>query len=409
MIGRNVWWCLLWMLNFQFLYAQKLNVSLHAENAILINAKTGSVLFEKKADEPTYPASTTKIAPCLYVLEHYSQSLNAVVTVKKEALASITPQAKRDSNYRSPPHWLETDGTHIGLKAGEEMTLYHLLHAALISSANDACNSLALYCEKNVPTFMEKLNTYLKSIGCEQTNFNNPHGLHHPAHVTTARDLASMARRGLTIPLFREIVAHPRYTCPRSNLQEERTLLQTNLFLRNGAHFDPRVIGIKTGGTQAAGKNLVAAAKEGDRELIAVILGCKVRAEVYQDTKALFDAAFSQPLMRRVIMPEGPSSLSCKIKGARGKLQTMLIEAVNYDFYPAEEETVYATVTWQIPSLPIKKGTCVGTINVINDQGAVIKSGQLYAANDVKKSIILLSIVLCLILTFIIFLVFCRR
>lgn len=378
--------CLFFVLLGFSLTAEQLKISVHAETAILMNAKTGAVLFEKESEKPAYPASTTKIALALYLIEKYGETTERIVTVKKEALASITPQAKRDSNYRSPPHWLETDGSHIGLKVGEELSMKHLLHAALIASGNDACNALALQYGGTVPTFMQHVNVYLKDIGCTHTEFNNPHGLHHPQHMTTAHDLAVMACRGLQLPLFRQVVGTTRYICPRSNLEEERTFVQTNLFLRQGAHFDARVIGIKTGSTQAAGKNLVSAAKEGERELVAVVMGCQSRAEVYQDSKALFDAAFGQSLMRRTFMDAGPTSLTCPVRGARGELKTMLPESLCCDFYPAEEREMSTFISWQVPLLPIKAGTQVGSLHLIDEQGTTVQCVPLCAAIDLKRS-----------------------
>jgi len=402
---------ILWflILCFPLAYAEQLHVSLHAEKAILMNAKTGAVLLNKGADLPAYPASTTKIATCLYVLEHYSDCMQQIVSVPGAALASITPQAKRDSHYRSPPHWLETDGTHIGLKKGEEMSVHQLLHAALIASANDACNVLAMHFGTTVPRFMADLNLYLASIGCTKTQFNNPHGLHHPEHVTTARDLACMARQGLKIPEFRQIVKCPRYTCPRSNLEEERTFIQSNLSLRNGRHFDARVIGVKTGVTQVAGKNLVSAAQYEGRELIAVVLGCKTRDEEYQDIRALYDAAFKEPLMRREILPSGPCSLMCSVKGSKKKLETMLLEPLNYDFYPAEETAIQACVAWNLPPLPIRQGMCVGTVSLLDHQGTVLQSVPLLAAIDVKKSILWLVLSGVALVFFLIFFLFSRK
>src|SRR5262249_25642973 len=145
--------------------------------------------------------------------------LKQVFTADREALASITPEAKRQSNYRSPPHWLETDGTHVGIKKGEELSLYDLLHACLIASANDASNIIAQSLGGTIPQFMDEVNAYLKEIGCKNTHFNNPHGLHHPDHYTTAYDLAMMAKEGLKDPVFRKIVSLMRHSCPRTNLE----------------------------------------------------------------------------------------------------------------------------------------------------------------------------------------------
>lgn len=369
------------------LLAQPLQVSVHAEKAILINGKTGAILFEKEAFTPAYPASTTKIATALYALHKQQANLAKLVTIKSEALASITPQAKRDSNYRSPPHWLETDSSHISLKKGEEITLDQLLHALLISSANDAANAIAMSTSGSVPKFMHEVNHYLRTIGCTQTEFNNPHGLHHPKHTTTAYDLALMIKAGLEHPKFREIIGKARYTCPQTNFEYERTFVQTNLLMRNGPYNYPKAIGGKTGTTQAAGKNLVAAAEEGDRLLIGVVLGCKTRAEVYQDMLKLFETAFHETKMRRTLLPIGDTSLTRKVKGAQGKLKTVLPEGLYYDFYPAEDEPVKVQIQWNIPRLPIRKGKEVGIIRLVNEREMIVKQSPILAAGDLRRAI----------------------
>lgn len=376
------------MLHFP-LAGEPLKLSVGGEGVILINAKTGAVLYEKNAHEPIFPASTTKISTGLYVLSMCGHRLDEKAVATQECLASITPQAKKSSNYRSPPHWLETDGTHIGLKKGEEMTLYDLLHASLVGSANDASNVLAKHIGGTIPRFMEGVNSYLKKIGCQNTHFNNPHGLHHPNHVTTAYDLALMAKEAIKNPLFREIVAKVRYNCPQTNLEFERTLLQTNLLLRSGgSHYYPRAIGIKTGTTQAAGKNLVAAAEENGRVLIAVVMGHRGnRSDLYQDVVKLFDAAFNEPLMRRYLLPKGKQKMTKKVKGARGLLKTFLPDGLFYDFYPAEESPVSATVNWEIPALPIAVGQKVGTLRVVDQGGHSLKEIPLLAQESLKPTV----------------------
>lgn len=353
-----------------------------------MNAKTGVVLFEKNAHRQAFPASTTKIATAIYALNQCGSDLERKMTATSECIASISPQAKRQSNYRSPSFWLESDGTHIGIRAGEEFRFFDLLCAMMISSANDASNVIALNVGGTIPTFMGNVNHYLKEIGCHDTVFNNPHGLHHPQHFTTAYDLAVMAKVGLNNPIFRKIVSMSRYECPQTNLQYGRTFLQTNMLLRNGSLSYSKALGVKTGTTQAAGKNLVAAAEEDGRCLIAVALGYKGnRSELYQDVIKMFETAFQETKMRRCLIKKGITDLSTSVKGAKGQLVTHLPDGLFYDFYPAEECPVKARVIWEIPPLPIKAGAPVGKIYIIDDRGEQIKETGLYAFEDLKPSL----------------------
>lgn len=360
-------------------------IEISSESGILINAETGTILFEKNAHTLRYPASITKIATALYVLRTCGNRLDQIVTVKSEALASISPQAKRQSNYRSPPHWLETDGNHMGMKKGEEIPLRHLLYAMLISSANDAANVIAQHIGGSIPKFMERLNAFLKEIGCQHTHFLNPHGFHHPEHVTTAYDMALIAREAMKHHLFREIVSTVRYTCPATNLEGERNFIQTNLLLRQGSYFYPKAIGIKTGTTSAAGKTLVAAAK-GDRILISVTLGNRDKGGRYEDVTKLFEAAFNEPKKRKFVLPQGAQALVKNISGGRGALKTHLPQCLFYDYYPSEEPQTKASVTWSVPPLPIEKGQEVGLVRVMDHWGRILQERKLLAAEPVNPT-----------------------
>lgn len=370
------------------LYAGGLRLSVQGESAILMNAKTGKVLFEKNAYAQAYPASTTKIATALVALHKARGQLDKIIAADREALASISPQAKKQSNYRSPPHWLESDGTHIGIKKGEEICLFDLLHGLMLTSANDAANVIAIGLGGSVSKYMEEVDTYLKNIGCKSTHFNNPHGLHHPEHVTTAYDLAMMAKTGLKDPVFRKIVSTVRYTCPQTNLEEERTFIQGNYLLKSGSHNYPKAIGVKTGYTQVAGKNLVAAAHSEGRELIVVAMGYRgPRSELYDDVIKMFEAGFNEPRMSRALLPKGEQKLTVKVKGGHGRLRTYLAEALSYEFYPTEEVPVKAALTWEIPPLPIIRGTPVGKVKVLDDRGSVLLESPLLALEDMKPTL----------------------
>jgi len=370
------------------LHAKPLELSVNAEAAILMNAQTGKVLFEKNAYGQAYPASTTKIATALYALYKYSDRLEDILTADREAVASITPQAKKQSNYRSPPHWLETDGTHVGIKRGEEIKLYDLLHLMMIASANDAANVIAQGLGGSISKFMEGENEFLKQIGCSNTNYNNPHGLHHPQHVTTAYDLALMAKEAMKYPLFCQIVSLSRYTSPQTNLEPERHILQGNHLLRKGPFYYPKAIGIKTGFTSTSGKNLVAAAQNEERVLIAVALGYRgPRSELYHDMIKMFDTAFSEPKLCRTLLPSGEQKVMAHVPGATQPLKTTLSESLIYNFYASEEAPVKVAVKWEIPPLPITAGTVVGKIQIIDIQGNVIKQAPLLAAEELKANL----------------------
>ncbi|MCB1181266.1 MAG: D-alanyl-D-alanine carboxypeptidase [Chlamydiia bacterium] len=368
------------------LRAKPLEVSVCVPTAILINAETGAVLFEKEANKPCFPASTTKIATALFAIKLMQGRENQLMRANYSALVSITPQAKKQSNYRSPPHLLETDGTHMSLKKGEELPFYELLSGMLVGSANDAANVIADNLGPTIPKFMERLNAYLKEIGCSHTHFLNPHGLHHPDHVTTASDLALMAQEAMKEPVFREIVAKSCHTCPQSNLEYIRYLRQTNLLLRRGVYFYPEAIGIKTGTTKAAGKTMVSAAQKEGRILIGVVLGATHNQERYGSTKALFDAAFSEKKKRRVFLKPGITPIKTKVAHGKGLLTTQLPHGLYYDFFPSEESPLIVKVSFETLIPPIGKGDVVGAVDIMDEQEIILKRTLLLSATDLKPT-----------------------
>ncbi|MCH9610460.1 MAG: D-alanyl-D-alanine carboxypeptidase [Chlamydiae bacterium] len=378
---------LILLLLFSTLVAQPLDLKPSGKRVYLMNAESGALLFEKNGDERAHPASTTKIATALYVLKLAGHDLNRTFVTQREAIRSITPTAKVQSKYRSPSHWLETDGTHIGLKRGEEMPLFDLMHAILLASANDACNVVAIALGGTVPTFMENLNLYLRQIGCSNTTFNNPHGLTHPDHLTTAHDLAIMAKEALKEPFFCEVMGKSKYTCPETNLEYQRYFLQTNHLLRNGSYFYPQAFGMKTGTTQAAGKNLVAVAKDSDRTVIGVFMGYSSAGDLYTDAHTAFDAAFSEQKMRRTLLPSGCQEFVKSIPGTRKKLRSYLPEPLSYDYFPSEDEGCRLLVHWKLPTLPIVSGEEVGSLEIVNMKGHSLKRVPLFAFNELKPTV----------------------
>lgn len=370
------------------LEAAPLELSIEAQGAILINGETGAILFEKNADNLFFPASITKIATALYVLNTASNRLDEKVIAKADALASISPSAKRESRYRAPSHLLETDGTHIGIKRGEEFRLYDLVYGMLLRSANDASNVIAQHLGGTIPNFMCSVNRTLKELGCKKTHFSNPHGLHHPDHVTTPKEMALIAKEAMRFPLFRKMVSSVRYTIGETNLQEERRLLQTNLLLRTGPNFYPRAIGIKTGTNSNAGKTLVAAAEEkGERMLIAVVMGYTGKGDRYSDVIKMFDAAFSEKKYRATLLATGVQKLKFNLPNARAPLKIVLKEPLTYDYYPSEKEEAHLKLKWEKLELPLAANSLVGEVIATDRFGRTLGSVACFAAEEVKPTL----------------------
>ncbi len=361
------------------LNGKPLDVTVSAKSAILMNAETGAILYEKHAHIPAYPASTTKIATALFTLERGGE-LDRMVAVSAEALRG-RPATGKESLH---PYRLDSDGTMMGIKRGEVLSLDSLLHGLMLVSGNDAANVIAESVAGSIPQFMELLNEYLQSIGCKNTQFQNPHGLPHVDHWSTAYDMALMTKRALQIPKFRNIVSTLVYNKPKTNKQPPLEIRMTNPLVKpKSKHYYPKAIGVKTGHTNAAQDTLVAAAEQDGRTLIAVVLGCEKGGKRFDDVKRLFETAFNEKKsLRRLMGPE--HGFVKEVVGAKSPMKAALGRALSIEFFPAEEPKCKAALHWSVPELPIRKGQKVGEVVIQDENGLHLQQGDLLAVEEVR-------------------------
>lgn len=386
MFYRSLLLCVcLYAIHFK-LYSEQLNIPVRAEAAILINADTGTVLYEKNPHTLYYPASITKISTAAYTLRTHKDKLDVIIAADQDSVASITEGARQRSNYACPAYWLVPGCSHIGIKTGEELTLRDLLFGMMVASGNDASNVVAKYVGGTIPNFMTAVNAYLKEIGCQNTTFYNPHGLHHPQHQTTASDMALLTKEAMKDPLFKEIVSTVRYKRPKTNKQSPTTLIQGNRLLCNGKSFYSKAIGVKTGGTSMAGSTLVAAAQHEDRTLIAVLLKNKVREEMFQDAIKMFETAFNQAKVHCVLLKAGPQKFILDLDGAAKPLSTYLKEDISIEYFPAEEPNVQCLLYWHVKTLPIAQDQMVGELHFQLKDGELVQKVPLLAQEDVSAT-----------------------
>ena len=257
-------------------YATSSYPDVFAEYAILMDAKTGKVLYGKNEHKRAYPASITKLLTALVAMENLRPT--DTITMSKDAVFSIE---RNSSNI-----WLDVD---------EQITLDQGLHALLLASANDAANGIAELSHGSIEAFAKYSTQHAKELGAKNTNFVNPHGLHDSNHYTTAYDMALISKEILNQPYFREIMDTHTYQIPATNRCDEiRYLSQPHKLLnqqRFGKLAREDVIGGKTGYTTDAGNTLVTMAKRDDIELIAVILKSNSQ-NLYKDTNILLDYGF---------------------------------------------------------------------------------------------------------------------
>lgn len=366
---------------FSPLLAKPLEVEVTAPSAILMNGKTGKVLFEKQAHNPLYPASITKIATALFILDHKKPSLEEMIVVSDEAM-KMKPSKNKEASLG---HWLEMDGTKMGIKKGEVLSFEALLHGLLLVSGNDAANAMASALAPSIPEFVDEMNRYVKGLGCQNTQFKNPHGLHHPEHFTTAYDICLIAKKALGLPKFREIFSKVSYKKPKTNKQGAEEIIQTNALLKPGKYFYEKAIGAKNGFTSHALSTFVGAAEHEGRVLIAALLGCKNKNDRYQDAVKLFEAAFQeQPEKKRLFTAE--RLFTREIEGAKGALQARLLKDLEIVYFPSEEPECRAFIEWDPVKLPVGKGQKVGVIEIKDERGEVVQKAEIVAKEELKAT-----------------------
>lgn len=237
---------------------------LSARSAILVDFDSGQVLFGKSIHLRLPPASTTKIMTALLTIEH--GQLDTRVTVSPLAAGQI--------------------GTRMGLEAGERFSERDLLYGLLLPSGNDAAMALAQQQAPTVQAFVDLMNAKAKELGLSDTHFVNPHGLDDPAHLSSANDLAKLARYALrTEPLFDQYVATAHFVVLAAAGHPAFDLTNLNKLL--GSY--PGADGVKTGTTPAAGQVLVGAATRNGHRLLAVVMSSQDR---YADARAILDRGF---------------------------------------------------------------------------------------------------------------------
>ena len=283
---------LIFLISFQsFVFANEIDIT--SEAGLLVEYSTGKVLYEKNSNKVMYPASTTKILTAIVVLENCN--LSDIATVSESALSNIP------SGY-------------VTLQVGEEISINDLLHALLIPSANDAAFVLAEHVGGSVEGFSDMMNKKAKEIGCTNTHFVNPNGIHDDNHYTTAYDLYLMGKYAMQNEVFKSIVSKTEYTLPATNKypNNDRILHTSNSLLdkSNKNYYYEPTIGIKTGHTTQAGNCLVAESSKNNMNFISVILNGNSTSNGldsrFVDTKNLFEYGYANYEFNDVVTKNTP-------------------------------------------------------------------------------------------------------
>ena len=332
---------------------------LPCEAAILMDEDSGTVLYEKNADQQRPIASITKVMTLLLTFE--------ALEAGKISLDDIVPVSE---------HAYHMGGSQIWLEPGEQLTLNEMLKAICISSANDAAVAVAEYVGGSEPVFVERMNARAKELGMENTTFRNACGLDEDGHLSSARDVAIMSREML--------LHHPEVedycTVWMDALRDGATqLVNTNKLLKsyNG------ITGLKTGTTGKAGVCISASATRDNLRLIAVVLGSTSGKERFEAATTLLDYGFAMYESAEVPVPaDAPESLPVD----HGVEETVALH------YTAPDRCLMpkgqgATITAELDlpdtvAAPVTEGTILGTLNLKNEEG-ILQTCPITAAQDV--------------------------
>lgn len=385
----------------KFCNAAEINIS--APVCVLMEYSTGKILFEKNLNKMMYPASTTKLMTAILVLEKCQ--LTDVATVSNSAVDSVP--AGYSTAY---------------LQKGEKLTIEQLLHVLLIPSANDAANVLAEHVGGSIANFANMMNSKAKEIGCENTNFKNPSGIHDENHYSTAYDLSLIAKHAMQFQAIKDIVQKTVYNLPKTDKynSDNRIFYNTNLLLSHHSpddYYYPYATGLKTGYTNPAKDCIIATAKKDDLELIAVILGAEDTngslVPKFLDCKKLFEYGFSNYSYKNI---KKANSVVTKVSVLGATEDTK-----NLNILVKNDINVFLENNFDINNLepkleldtplvaPIKGGSTIGKITY--DIDGIIYTSELIAETNVdivNFVLIIFRLGLILLVIFIFFAIFRR-
>ncbi len=363
----------------EYSYAEAAVPEILATSGILIDANSGEILYCKNEHMRLEPASTTKMITCLLALENLD--LDEVMVIDP-----VSPF---------------TGGSRIYLIEGEEITVREVLYGLMLESANDCAVALAIRMAGSVEAFADMMNRRAKELGALNTTFVNPNGLHEEGHLTTAYDLAMIAKACMKNETFRMYCSTYKHTIPATNKQEERYLYNTNRLLYdektqvpvNGEMRPAKyegVTGIKTGWTSQAQGCLAAGAERDGVELISVVMQSTDGGR-FGDSIALLDFGFANYRTYKVLNAGDPAGTVAVHRGAQKTVDAVIADDAYLSLPVAAPDSIVTTETvWNADKFPapVTAGQKLGTVNIYQS-GAQVAQVAILAAAEVTNGGIL--------------------
>lgn len=350
-------------------------LSLYSPYAILIEAKTGKILYQRQAFTQMYPASTTKVMTAILTLEHCS--LNDTATASYTAIHSV-PYSYSIAN----------------IQENETLTIEELLECLLIPSANDAAFVLAEKVGGTLDNFYDMMNKKAKEIGCLNTHFVNPNGIHSDDHYSTVYDLAIMGQYAMKNEDFKRIVAMEECQLSDLNAPEDRKFKTTNNLLPEKKYSYQGVIGIKTGYTAPAKKTMISYCTRNNEDYILAVGGADTTTDFkdarFLDCITLFDYAYNN--YETKTFKKANSILETKeIENATKdtkNLEILIEDKLDVLCKKTEDlESIKPKITYSQDfelTAPIAKNTIIGKVEY--EINGIKYTSNLITGNDVKRS-----------------------
>ncbi|MBE6160196.1 MAG: D-alanyl-D-alanine carboxypeptidase [Lactobacillales bacterium] len=336
----------------------------NAKSAILIEATTGKIIFEKNSHEKLAPASMTKIMSMLLIMENIDKgviSWDDTVTTSENASSM--------------------GGSQILLETGEQMSVYDMFKGIAVASGNDAVVALAEYIAGSEEEFVNMMNKKAKELGLKDTVFKNPHGLDTANHYSSAYDMAFIAKELVKYEKVFEFTSiYEDYL--RKGTDRELWLVNTNKLVR----FNPIVDGLKTGFTSEAGYCLTATAKKNNMRLISVVMGEPDTKTRNSETTSLLDYGFAKYKAENIVTKD---TVIDKLKIEKASNKSVDITPINDYSVILEKTDKIGKITYDLKlkniKLPIKKGDKIGTL-IIKEDNKKISEVDVTVKQNLKKA-----------------------
>ena len=378
-------------------YPMPIQTASETEAVYLFNADTGKTILNQNADQQQYVASLTKLMTALLLLES-GKDLNGEVTVP----TALTQEFRDIQN---------ANGTTMGLRIGETVRRIDLLYGLLVASANDAASVIASdVSDGDLTAFVARMNQRAKELGCTSTSFTCVHGLYDYGNVSSAHDLALIAKACAENETYMQVANTLSYTLPATNLhQNERTITSTNLMLNpEYPYYRDYIRGMKTGFTTLAGRCYVTFAQKDGHTYGLVVLGSDLD-NIYREASEILDWAFVSFSDRELVDTETPLT-TAPLKKCRSYEEVELYAAAPVSGYGHADDKVTFTYDLQENiSATVKDGAVLGTATVYLDGYEVgtvdLVTHQEYVSDfrtDLQSTLLLMAalIVLLAVLSF---------